>query len=348
MPVLPVPIFVALLLFYLAAKAHYTKSSSGLFVGLIVACGMQSLIMSLGLHYGFSALRWLQPISASLIPPLAYLAFVTASLRRLELNKDIWHIIAPVLSLLSRLFAPEALDFVIPGIFTLYGLALLFTLAGGRDSLVRARLESGNVPLYIWRVIALSLLVSAVSDGLILLDQLFNQGRWSLSIIGLVSSFILLAIGLLSLSRDLQQDLAGSSEPPASSPSRTHQQDITDNEILAEEERELVRKLDALLQEEALYLNADLTLAQLARRLRVPAKALSRTINKYEGQNVSRYINGYRIRHACKELRAGQSITQTLYNSGFNTKSNFNREFLRIMKTSPSEWLARSVSESTI
>jgi AraC-like DNA-binding protein len=31
-----------------------------------------------------------------------------------------------------------------------------------------------------------------------------------------------------------------------------------------------------------------------------------------------------------------------MLNSGFNTKSNFNREFLRVMGASPSEWLAKN------
>ena len=32
------------------------------------------------------------------------------------------------------------------------------------------------------------------------------------------------------------------------------------------------------------------------------------------------------------------SITETIYASGFNTKSNFNREFARVTGKTPSEW----------
>ena len=70
------------------------------------------------------------------------------------------------------------------------------------------------------------------------------------------------------------------------------------------------------------------------------AKQLSATINRATGGNVSRYVNGFRIRHACERLKAGDNVTSAMLNSGFNTKSNFNREFLRTTGYSPRVWLA--------
>jgi AraC-like DNA-binding protein len=58
-----------------------------------------------------------------------------------------------------------------------------------------------------------------------------------------------------------------------------------------------------------------------------------------QGENVSRYINAARIGAAQQALLAGEPVTATVYTSGFNTKSNFNREFLRVTGKSPSEWL---------
>jgi AraC-like DNA-binding protein len=37
-------------------------------------------------------------------------------------------------------------------------------------------------------------------------------------------------------------------------------------------------------------------------------------------------------------LQAGDSVTVAMLGSGFNTKSNFNREFLRITGRTPSTW----------
>jgi AraC-like DNA-binding protein len=104
---------------------------------------------------------------------------------------------------------------------------------------------------------------------------------------------------------------------------------------------ELVARLRTLLQKDPLFLDPDLTLSRLARRLQVPVKDLSNAINQICGENVSRYVNRHRIAHSCELLKQGQSITSALFDSGFQTKSNFNREFLRLKGCSPKIWLAR-------
>ncbi|MGL5010519.1 MAG: helix-turn-helix domain-containing protein [Paracoccaceae bacterium] len=90
------------------------------------------------------------------------------------------------------------------------------------------------------------------------------------------------------------------------------------------------------------YLDPNLTLAHLARKLRVPAKTLSAAINRATGENVSRFVNAERIRHAQSILLRGETVTEAMLASGFNTKSNFNREFLRVAGASPSDWLKDS------
>jgi AraC-like DNA-binding protein len=47
------------------------------------------------------------------------------------------------------------------------------------------------------------------------------------------------------------------------------------------------------------------------------------------------------IARACALLEQGRTITAAMLESGFNTKSNFNREFLRLKEISPSAWIAR-------
>ena len=43
---------------------------------------------------------------------------------------------------------------------------------------------------------------------------------------------------------------------------------------------------------------------------------------------------------ACESLMDGESVTTAMLSSGFNTRSNFNREFRRITGKSPSDWRA--------
>ena len=50
-------------------------------------------------------------------------------------------------------------------------------------------------------------------------------------------------------------------------------------------------------------------------------------------------INKLRIDHACQLLNDSQKqITEIIYAADFNTKSNFNREFRRIIGETPSQW----------
>ena len=105
-----------------------------------------------------------------------------------------------------------------------------------------------------------------------------------------------------------------------------------------EADKALMARLDTVLETRKLYLDPDLTLTRLARVLQVPVKRLSVAINRSTGNNVSRYVNGYRIREACRTLKGGASVTEAMLVSGFNTKSNFNREFLRVTGRTPSNW----------
>ena len=105
-----------------------------------------------------------------------------------------------------------------------------------------------------------------------------------------------------------------------------------------EADEALVARLDTLLEGRRLCLDPELTLARLARALHVPVKQLSAAINRSTGGNVSRHVNGYRIREACRALEAGASVTEAMLASGFNTKSNFNREFRRVTGRTPSAW----------
>ena len=67
----------------------------------------------------------------------------------------------------------------------------------------------------------------------------------------------------------------------------------------SERQQSMVARLDDYVAAQKPFLDPDLTLARLARKLTVPAKQLSSAINRVKGENVSRYINRHRIEHAC-------------------------------------------------
>ena len=117
-----------------------------------------------------------------------------------------------------------------------------------------------------------------------------------------------------------------------------------DADVLVEDQ-DIVQKFEAVLRRDKPYLDPDLAILRLARRLHLPEKRISVAVNRATGGNVSRYINAWRIAHACRLLREGQSVTEAMLGSGFNT-SNFNREFARVTQLSPSLWLKQNGSEA--
>jgi len=61
------------------------------------------------------------------------------------------------------------------------------------------------------------------------------------------------------------------------------------------------------------------------------------------GLNASQYVNGLRIDVACRLLRdSAVKVTDVIYTSGYNTKSNSNREFLRVTGKMPTAWRQNS------
>lgn len=326
MPSLPLPLVSALVLAFLLAVLLLRRDRPGLFVALVGLCALQATAIALAQHYGIAAFRSLQPITAAAIPPLAWAAFQFSAVRRPRLLPDVAHLTGPLLALAASLVMPALLDALIPALFLGYGGAVLLAAWRGADALPHLPLTAGNTPGLIWKVIALSLVISALGDILFTAAALSGRPDWLPWIVALWSSLTLLAVGGLVLARNLGR---GKRDPVPGVAHIPHD---------PEADEELVARLDAILESRRLYLDPELTLARLARVLHVPVKQLSAAINRSTGGNVSRHVNGYRIREACRALEARASVTEAMLASGFNTKSNFNREFRRITGQTPSDW----------
>lgn len=204
MPVLPIPMIVALVLIFLLAHIIVENEKPLIFAVLLGACALQSAIIALNQYYGFHWLASIQPVTAVNIPPLALVTFVTTAIRPFKLKKDMWHILVPIFVAFCVRFAPQTLDAVVFSVFAIYGGVLLYRLSQGRDSLVLTGLGSGDRPLLIWRLIAGALLVSAASDAVIAVDLVFGSGNVQNWVIGVFSSCMLMLLGLMSLSQSLE------------------------------------------------------------------------------------------------------------------------------------------------
>ena len=325
-PSLPLPLASALVLAFLLAILLLRRGPPGFFVALVGLCAVQAAVIALAQHYGIAAFRFLQPVSAAAIPPLAWAAFQFSAVRQPRLPHDLAHLAGPVLVVAVSLAMPALLDVLIPALFLGYGGTILVAAWRGADGLPRLPIEAGDTPGLVWKVIALSLIVSALGDGLIAVAVMGGRAGWLPWIVAMGSSLTLLSVGGLVLVRSLRR---GERDPvPKDSPN--HDDPEADEDLMA--------RLDALLQGRRLYLDPELTLSRLARSLHVPVKRLSATINRSTGGNVSRHVNACRIREACRILEREASVTDAMLASGFNTKSNFNREFRRVTGRTPSAW----------
>ena len=100
--------------------------------------------------------------------------------------------------------------------------------------------------------------------------------------------------------------------------------------------------LVAHVDNEQAYLDADMSLSDLALALGVSTNHLSQVINEFDQCNFHDFVNKRRVAEACRRLQQSQEINllELAMDVGFNSKSSFNRAFRKFAGCTPSEFLA--------
>lgn len=95
-----------------------------------------------------------------------------------------------------------------------------------------------------------------------------------------------------------------------------------------------------LIQDKALFKNANIKLADVAAELNTSPHTLSQYLNDNLGKSFSLFINEYRIEEAKKLLLSNDNFTIEVigYESGFNSKSTFFTTFKNIVGMTPSSF----------
>jgi AraC-like DNA-binding protein len=116
----------------------------------------------------------------------------------------------------------------------------------------------------------------------------------------------------------------------------------------SEEIENYKNQLTNLMQANLSYLNADLKSKDLAEKLGVSSKVLSQVINQSFNQNFFDFINTFRCEEVKRVLQGPDkkvTIIEAMYQSGFNSKSSFNKEFKKLTGQTPSEF-KKSLSQT--
>ena len=103
-----------------------------------------------------------------------------------------------------------------------------------------------------------------------------------------------------------------------------------------------IEKIMDGISNQKLYLNQSINVEQFSEKIGVPYREVSFAINKFFGTNFFEFINSYRVeeskRYLSDEKFAGMTIMDILLESGFNSKSSFQRFFKRLTGTSPTDF----------
>ncbi|NIX75646.1 helix-turn-helix transcriptional regulator [Microvirga sp. c23x22] len=329
----PLPFVVALLLVLLFAVVARRDDEVPLnwpFLALIIACAAQSMLIGLRWGYDVEVTRHIMPVTGAMLPPLVYVGVrgLTGPAARRWPIVAVLHALPVFLVLVLVIFWRRAVDFGLIAIYLVYAGALLWLMRPGPDVLRLAPFD-GVVPAYRALLIATgALCLSAVIDAFVVLDLTWSDGTSAPKIISIANIFGLFLLGAAAVA-------ASRSRTPADEGDRAPSEEVP-------EDRETLAKVHALMAEQKLFRDANLNLDRLARKTGIPARRISTAINRAMSKNVSQYVNDCRIAEACRLLtETNISVTEIMLESGFQTKSNFNREFRRITEMSPVAWRAK-------
>jgi AraC-like DNA-binding protein len=107
-------------------------------------------------------------------------------------------------------------------------------------------------------------------------------------------------------------------------------------------------RLLAYMSSERPYLEGELTLPQMAEKLKTSTHHLSQVINEQLGLNFADFINQYRVEAVKEKLRspawAHLKIEEIAYQTGFNSKSSFAAAFRKFAGTTPSEYRKKAAA----
>ena len=107
--------------------------------------------------------------------------------------------------------------------------------------------------------------------------------------------------------------------------------------------REIFDQITALLEEEKVYLNPQLSISDFTERIGTNRRYVSEAVNQCSNMNFMNLINSYRIKYACNSImESTKPIKQIMLESGFSSESTFFRAFKTITGITPKEFATQA------
>ncbi|WP_299870060.1 AraC family transcriptional regulator [uncultured Hoeflea sp.] len=310
----------------------YVRGFFCLFLASLATIGV---LVGLRLSYAMAWLTHVQPLVALVIGPSAYMGFLALTQESAQsLPKPLARNAAAMVLAQFAIAAlvPASADVIILGFNIIYMVRIAGFLSRDPDEFVHV--ADGAMPVMRSALLATVALLGlmAASDALIVAAVLFaGDGRilqFLSGAAGVFTAFVVL-VALVLAPQVLRAPTTGIAPSP-------RQPEPSEND------RRLLAALDAMMDETRLFSDNNLTLVRVARRLGVPSRLVSNAVNRCTGDNFSRYMNGFRIRHTQKLLRSTDlPVTEIMLEAGFVSKSSFNSEFRRIVGLTPSQYRTR-------
>lgn len=113
-------------------------------------------------------------------------------------------------------------------------------------------------------------------------------------------------------------------------------------EIFVKESKPIIDTLFKLMEQDRLFLDANLSAADLAHEAHISQLELTQVLNNDIGKNFADFVNHYRVEEVQKQLiiplNEHKTILSIAWDCGFNSKSAFNRIFKNATGQTPSQY----------
>ncbi|WP_084633338.1 helix-turn-helix domain-containing protein [Pleomorphomonas oryzae] len=343
MPSIPLPFVVSLVLcLILLRMIRHGAGKFGLFPLLVAAFAVQAALSGLNWNFGWQPARLIQPVLAALLPAMSFMAF--DRLRHSTPAPAVWlHLLPAVVVAVLVAVWRVSIDAVLFVIYLGYGVAMLAVARQGPGTLSAVRFSDERMAYRALVALGAVLVFTAFLDASVSVDLFLGEGRQAKLLLTAASVLWLAVAGYAATvagdSRPETEALSGEEAAPSPPP-------LPVDEDTRAADAAVIGRIEALMAEKQIYRDPDLTLERLARRAGIPARQISGALNRAHGRNVSQVVNEYRVRDAQRRLtQTDEPVTVVMLESGFGTKSNFNREFLRVTGMTPSAYRRASTAD---